>query len=232
MGVPTFVGIEAHEMINTNGNHKDRMNAPKDWQQAKAPNFWGAVAVVDHVVQFYEKDEILINALAGFVGDGINCDDACVIIATPEHIASLDNRLKEHGLHIEALMADNRYFPVDAEETLSKFMIDDWPDAPLFFLTISELLAPIKKTGRRVRAFGEMVALLWKSGNRDATLQLEYLWNQFCENEPMSLFCAYPSDGSDDDLQSALSKVCCAHSMVISGSDNQMSEITYRIVER
>ena len=207
------------------------MYESKDWQQAKAPTFWGAVAVEDHVVQIYENDEILINALAGFVGDGINSGDACVIIATPEHIALLDNKLKEHGLYIDALITDNRYIPVDAEETLSKFMIDEWPDAPLFFLTVSELLAPIRKTGRRVRAFGEMVALLWKDGNKDATLQLEYLWTEFCETEPMSLFCAYPLSGFDD-LQGSLSKVCCAHSMVISGSENQMSEITYCSVER
>ncbi len=208
------------------------MNGSKEWKQAKAPKFWGDVAVADHVVQIYEKDEILINALAGFVGDGINSGDACVIIATPEHIVALEKKLKEHGLHVDALIAHNRYIPVDAEETLSKFMIDEWPDAPLFFLTVSELLAPIIKTGRRVRAFGEMVAILWKNGNKDATLQLEYLWNEFCETQPMSLFCAYPLNGFDDELKSSLSKVCCAHSMVISGSENQMSEITYLTLER
>ena len=51
-------------------------------KQSKADTFWGEIAPCDHVVQIYETDEIFINALVGFVGDGINSNDSCIVIAT------------------------------------------------------------------------------------------------------------------------------------------------------
>ena len=71
-------------------------------------------------------------------------------------------------------------------------MINNWPDENLFRLLVIGLLHRAKRNKRPVRAFGEMVALLWAQGFNGATVQLEHLWNNFCETEAFSLFCAYP----------------------------------------
>ncbi len=69
---------------------------------------------------------------------------------------------------------------------------------------------------RDLRAFGEMVALLWADGNRKAAVRLEEMWNTFMKTHALSLCCAYPlhSFGSDADASLFL-KVCAQHTPVL-----------------
>jgi hypothetical protein len=200
-----------------------------EWQQTKADIFWGEIAPCDHVLQIYENDEVFIDALAGFVGGGINSNDSCVVIATDVHLKALEARLESHGIHISTLVSENRYIPLNAEETLSKFMVNGWPDEALFHQTVSEVINKARgKQRRKVRAFGEMVAILWAQGSNGATVQLEHLWNDFCEKEPLCLFCAYPKAGFTEDIKESLDHICCAHSKMIAGTEKQLTEIFYK----
>jgi hypothetical protein len=117
---------------------------------------------------------------------------------------------------------------LDAQQTLDKFMVDGWPDEKLFFQNISTILKEARQKGRRIRAFGEMVALLWAQGLNGATVQLEHLWNELASQEDFSLFCAYPKSGFTADLKDGLHEICCTHSRVIDGSNGSMTEIRYK----
>src|SRR5207237_5735004 len=67
-----------------------------------------------------------------------------------------------------------------------------------------------------VRAFGEMVAVLWREERRAAAIRLEQLWNELGARVPFSLLCAYPIHGfrnGDDD--GPFLEVCGEHSRVI-----------------
>jgi hypothetical protein len=209
----------------------DRTTKDADWQQCKADIFWGEIAPCDHVVQIYENDDIFIDSLAGFVGGGINGGDSCIIIATQIHIQALENRLCDFGIHPESLKGE-RYFPLDAEETLSKFMVDGWPDEKLFNETVSSVIGKAGFRKRRIRAFGEMVALLWAQGLNGATVQLEHLWNKFCEQKSFSLYCAYPKSGFTENIHDSFSKICCAHSKMIDGTKKQISQVIYREISQ
>lgn len=199
-----------------------------DWQHSKADVFWGEIAPCDHVVQIYENDGIFLDALAGFVGGGINSGDCCIVIATDTHLRALENRLTSYGIQIKSLISENRFIPLNAEEILSKFMVNGWPDEDLFNKTVSELIEKGGCQNRRIRAFGEMVAILWAQGHNGATVQLEHLWNKFCEKKSFSLFCAYPKSGFTDDMNTSIMHICGSHSRMISGSDKQLTDVTYR----
>jgi hypothetical protein len=67
-----------------------------------------------------------------------------------------------------------RYIPLVGEETLECFRANDWPDENLFMTAITEVIQIAKKDGRRVRAFGEMVATLRAQGHIGATVRLEH----------------------------------------------------------
>lgn len=205
-----------------------KVNSGGQWQTSNADIFWGEIAACEHVVQIYEQDDTFLDSLAGFVGGGINCGDCVIVIATKEHIRALDERLVNYGIQVEALIEHGRYVPLDAEDTLAKFMIDGWPDENLFMKTVSGLLTNARQHNCRVRAFGEMVALLWAKGCNGATVQLEHLWNKFCETESFSLFCAYPKSGFTNDIESSLEHICCAHSKMIMGSEKFLTQVTYR----
>jgi len=204
------------------------MNNGNGWLHSKTDIFWAEIAPCDHVVQIYETDVVFLDALAGFVGGGINADDCCIVIATKAHLKSLEERLSAYGIHIDALRADNRYIPLDAEETLDRFMVDGWPDEELFMQTISGLISKNRKHNRKIRAFGEMVAILWARGMNGATVHLEHLWNKFCEKEKLSLFCAYPKSGFTGDINDSFQHICSAHSKMIEGAQQQLTDIFYR----
>jgi hypothetical protein len=91
-------------------------------------------------LQIYDTEGVFLDAPAGFVGGGINSNDVCFVIATDTHLNALERRLESYGIYIPTLIADNRYNPLNAEDTLSRFMKNSWPDEDLFILTISDLL--------------------------------------------------------------------------------------------
>ena len=87
-----------------------------------------------------------------------------------------------------------------------------------------------RKSGVQVRAFGEMVALLWESGESRATIQLENLWNKFGETEKFCLFCAYPKDGFKNDAGASVMHICSTHNKVIGSDLDFPLDIQYRNV--
>ena len=135
-----------------------------------------------------------------------------IIIATPHHLSSLETRLKSQGFDLVAATATDQYIALDAEKTLAQFMHNGWPDDSLFKSVIEKLLQRAQSGGRRVRAFGEMVAILWAQGNNGATVRLEHLWGRFCEDKSFSLFCAYPRSGFTQATSASIKEICAAHS--------------------
>jgi hypothetical protein len=182
---------------------------------APAEVFWGELAPFEHSVQVYPNKEIFLDALEGFVSSGLRSGDGVIVIAEAAHREALERRLRQRGFGVDTALAEERYIPLDAEATLAQFMVDGWPDEVRFREEISGLLARARGDGRRVRAFGEMVVLLWRQGHATATVRLEWLWNKVCEEEALSLFCAYPETGFTQDIESSINEICRHHSRVI-----------------
>lgn len=202
------------------------------WTQTSNQVFWGEIAPCEHVVQIYENDDVFLDLLNGYVGGGVDAGDSVVVIATSSHLRLLNERLAKTGLDTSALINSYQYIPLDAEETLSKFMVNGWPDENLFNHVVSDVIVKAKRDGRRVRAFGEMVALLWAKGQVGATVRLEQLWNKFCENEAFCLFCAYPKSGFMQDAAESVMHICGAHSKMITSAGKGKTDIFYKHVEQ
>ena len=201
------------------------------WQKSKAKVFWGEIAPCEHVLQIYEDDDSFLDVLTNFVGDGINSAESVIVIASQAHIDGLESRLRAHGINVSGLAESNAYLPVNAEEALSKFMVNGWPDEALFTEAITEIINKAKKANPRIRAFGEMVAILWAQGNSGATVNLEHLWNKFCENESFSLFCAYPKAGFTQDANDSLLHICQSHSKMVTGTHSGAGDICYKNIQ-
>jgi signal transduction histidine kinase len=177
---------------------------------------WGETGERDHFVQFYEADEFLLDSLSGYVREGLEAGDACVIVARPERREGLEARLRAAGLDVDAARGRGALVMLDAADTLSLFMSDEGPDPRRFDDVIGGVVERASQAGKRVRAFGEMVALLWADGRADDALRLEALWNGLQETREFRLFCAYPLNGFDGESQGApLAGVCNAHTHVI-----------------
>jgi hypothetical protein len=186
---------------------------PEDHSPRCEPQIlWGEIAPCDHLLQIYQDDAAFLDALEGFVAGGIKAYETVIVIATPLHLAALEARLGTQGISLSIARARQQYLTRDAEETLARFMVNGWPNEILFQQMVGELLAQARRDGRRVRAFGEMVALLWGRGLTGATVRLEQLWNTLCQKERFSLFCAYPRSGFAQDAELSIKEICSAHS--------------------
>ena len=203
------------------------MNRSNEWLQSQPHVFWGEIAPCDHVLQIYEDNGIFLDMLTGFVGGGINAGDSVIVIATAEHLTGLEKRLVAHGIYLDSLIADKQYIPVHADEILSKFIVNGWPDEALFISEITKLIETAGSKNRKVRAFGEMVAILWAQGHSGATVRLEHMWDSLCKKEELSLFCAYPKSGFTKDINDSFNHICGSHSKIIT-STKPYTEILYK----
>jgi signal transduction histidine kinase/ActR/RegA family two-component response regulator len=220
MPITTFVGgyvlatavndISGHEVVQ---NGSDSILAREDL----APRLnWNQMGESEHFVQFYETDVYLLDSLEGFIRAGLEVGDACVVVATGAHRVALEERLRARGLDVAAASASGQFVSLDAAETLAKFMVDGEPEPVRFAEVIGEIIEKAAINGRRVRAFGEMVALLWAEGNSDAAIRLEGLWNELQKTRSFSLFCAYEMGSfGGEQFSEPFSNICTSHSQVI-----------------
>jgi len=168
-----------------------------------------------HFAQFYDNEFFLLDSITEFISDGLHAGDACVVIGTAPHRDWLATKLLEHGLDVVNHGFADRYFAFDAQETLSRFFVNDVIYPELFRRLVGDVLTRAAGTrARHVRAFGEMVALLAGRGNFKAATQLEQLWNELRKNQEFALFCAYSLSSFNGDNK-ALIDVCREHSHII-----------------
>jgi hypothetical protein len=169
-----------------------------------------------HFVRFSEDDNALVKEISHFIGTGLLTGHGGIVIATKDHLNSIEQRLTASGCKLAAAREQEQYISLDADETLSKCMINGWPDEERFLYTVGTVLIRMEVRHSWVRAFGEMVSLLWTKELYDAALHLEQLWNDLIDLHSCSLFCAYRmKDFHADGADLRFKDVCIQHSQVL-----------------
>ena len=214
-------GDEGNRYMNTD------VSTISGWKASNMQEFWSRVASQDHLVQFYDQEKSFLDTLEGFVGSGLLAGENVIVIATRQHLDSLNNRLQGQGFDLIRLVAEEQYIPLDATDTLNLFMVNEIPDKSLFDYHIKGLLRHACINGKKVRAFGEMVAVLWNDGQFDATVQLEKFWHDLHHQDAFSLFCAYPKSSMPLST-SHLHAICHSHTMLIDGEVGSTTEVHYQ----
>ncbi len=146
---------------------------------------WLKQPTPEHTVFFYDFESKLLTSLFEYIGTGLKNSDTCIVIATDNHTKLLKDRL--HHAYPQ-----NKCLFLDAQHTLNMFTTDGQIDRAKFFKVIGGLMEEAAAAGRPIRAFGEMVALLWKRFNYAGVVELEELWNDLSKKYQFSLYCAYP----------------------------------------
>jgi len=120
------------------------------------------------------------------------------------------------GLEVADVRVQDQYISIDAADALSQIMVDGELSPGRFAELVGNMIARARQDGRRVRIFGELVALLWADGNRAAALHLEDLWNDLGKMHSFSLFCAYPMYNFGGEVYEAeFTEICQQHARVI-----------------
>jgi signal transduction histidine kinase len=193
----------------------------------------GSPTAHQHVVQFYENDTFLTDAVADFLAEGVAAGEPLVVIATPPHREALSLRLRAHGIDVDHAAAAGGCAFLDARETLGRFMVGPTPDPQRFQSEVGGVLATLaERRPSRVRAYGEMVDVLWKEGNTDGAVRLEELWNELAELHDFSLLCAYAMGNFVGTAHAkGFQRVCRAHTHVVPTESYTRSDEAGRLLE-
>jgi hypothetical protein len=169
----------------------------------------------DHLVQVYRDAAFLTEAVTHYMAAGLRQGEAAIVIARPQNRRRFARRLKDaHGL----ACTDVRM--LDADETLASFMVDGMPEWTAFHRACGGAIAELRLAYPGVRAYGEMVDILWQRGERIGALRLEEFWNELGRLQTFSLLCAYALDPLDpDSYGGALESVCRCHTHLIPAQD-------------
>lgn len=177
---------------------------------------WESLGEREHVVQFYENEGCLADSVARFAAQALSSGGGFLLIATSRHRKRIEGELRARGCDSSAAFSRGRYVALDAGATLRAIMEGGRPDAGRFAQLVGGAVADMIGSCRGVRAFGEMVALLWRAGNREAAIRLEGLWNELAKDHAFSLLCAYPLKlfSASGDAE-PFHEVCCSHTKVV-----------------
>jgi hypothetical protein len=169
----------------------------------------------DHLVQVYQDPAFLVEAVTAYVAGGLRQGEAALLIARPENRRQFARALEQQGFP-----ASSAVRMLDAQEMLDEFMADGMPEWTAFHQACGGAIAELRLQYPAVRAYGEMVDILWQRGERPAALRLEEFWNELGRLQTFSLLCAYALDPlQPESYGGALESVCRCHTHLIPARD-------------
>jgi CheY-like chemotaxis protein len=154
----------------------------------------------DHVVHFYEDEDLLAGRVGAFLADGLARGEAALVIATSLHTQRFRVALARRELDVPWLEARGQLLMLEARSTMAQLTVAGRVHREAFHATIGTALDRLERAApeRRARVFGEMVDLLWRGGDIEGALAIEACWNHLGALRPFSLLCAYRYDAGAD----------------------------------
>jgi hypothetical protein len=181
-----------------------------------------------HVVHLYEHEAELMGTAGPYLAAGAVAGEVAIVIATETHRRAFETELDACGIDLAQASASGRFISLDAATTMASLMADGRIDHEVFHELVGGLVREACESGRPVRAYGEMVALLWEAGDVLAAIELETLWNDLACELPFSLFCSYPAAAvAGSEHTAALHAVCDLHSSVLRPSSGDLRADCY-----
>ncbi len=177
-----------------------------------------------HFVQLYRADELALAKNVGlYIWEGIRRGDGVLVIATPEHRELFCQYIDRLGANTPSCIERQQLVILDAHDTLAEFMVGGQPDWFLFESVVKAAMrrvVPLKQEAG-LRAYGEMVGVLWNAKQFDPAIRLEQLWNRLLEQSSFSLYCAYAIDLFGREFHVAnLDSVLCTHTHLVPAQSN------------
>lgn len=165
----------------------------------------------EHLVAAYDEPGVLVACIARFVAESLGHGVPVVTISRPAHRCAVDDVLAGLGADPVGARRNGTLVTLDADETMSLFMVEGRLDPDRFAGVVASL---VPTDGGPVSAFGEMVALLWERDEVAAALELETLWNTAIVAHPIRLLCAYPGELLSGASLSDVARACDLHDHV------------------
>jgi hypothetical protein len=170
------------------------------------------VPVHNHMVRICPNTTSQAEVLTRYIKDGLLNNEGIIIIARPPLRRAVLSKLEVLGFDSQAIKNQGQVRFFDAEFLLSNILIDGIIEEQAFRKFIGIPIQATQSKFGKVRAFGEMVDILWQRDLQNMAIQLENLWEDLCAKQGLIFLCTYLLDNLDpNDYDSALEKIYKHH---------------------
>lgn len=174
-----------------------------------------------HVVASYHDDASFVEDFARFIEAALKIRNPVIVIATESHRNALLQGLRARGWDMDAAIQGGSYVSLDAGDTLSKFMVNDWPDAGRLLKMVDELIKEANKamqgTHSKVAVCGECAPTLLAQGKAEAAIEVEHLWEHIAKSYNVDILCGYlTGDFPSRENSPIFERICAVHSAAYS----------------
>jgi hypothetical protein len=170
----------------------------------------------EHIVQFYDQEGDLPRAVGDYLSAAVIAGQVAVVIATEAHRRAFEAEMAGAGVDTAQARRDGSVIWLDASDLLSRFVREGQVDPDGFHNVVGSVVREAAETGREIKAYGEMVALLWDAGHVLGAIELEKLWNGLAIELSFSLFCAHHIHSvAGEEHADAPHEVCRLHTAVL-----------------
>jgi hypothetical protein len=156
----------------------------------------------DHIVQLYQDQDFLSSAVCRYIGAGLANGEGIILFPTLTHWNAFRTRLEGEGVDVHTAQERGQLTVFDANEFLPSLVRDAMPDPRVFNGVIGDIVGKARAGGSypKVRAWGELVAVLWERGDVAASMNLEDLFDQLNQKIGIAMFCSYLMDNFNGDV--------------------------------
>ena len=129
-----------------------------------------------------------------------------MLFPTLTHWNAFRPRLEAEGVDVDAAQERGQLTVGNADEFLPRLMHGTMPDPPVFRRVFGDVVGQARAGGsyQKVRAWGEMVNILWQRGDVAASMNLEDLFDQLNKIVRIVMFCSFLMDNFNGDVHEAM----------------------------
>ncbi|HEY5923470.1 MAG TPA: MEDS domain-containing protein, partial [Kofleriaceae bacterium] len=196
----------SHEVVDVLNNHSASL-VPNggDWNVVHGAT--AALATVEpdrrartkhaHSVEFY-RDRFPTERVADRLLQALHRGVGAAALVTREHGNALRVELLRRDLDVNATIERGQLAILDAEAVFDAAWSRPGLNTDVVADAVRAPIAAIIESYGSCVAFGELVDLFARAGDRDAALELEAWWNVQLEGHPIDLACGYSLASFDD----------------------------------
>ena len=193
------------------------LSANHSWRQLLA-----APAPASHIVQLYDRDAFLENAVAHFAAEGLQRGEAVHLTGTLAHLDGIRRRLEAEGVNAKAATRSKQLALSDVHDAISFVAPNGTLDEGRFNAatrdSVAQALGDRRFSG--LRLWGEITSTLYHRGYAEAGFRAEKLGDALAKELGITIFCSFLCDRFNAQAyDGALHTVCCQHSHVIPAED-------------
>lgn len=201
------------------------MNEPRTWQETLLNPLAGS-----HLLKICQDEAIQAEAVAYFIKGGLLDNELVIIIARAPLRNAIISRLNAMGVNVQFSKNQGQLRFLDAEFLLSRILINETLEDRVIQELIVRPIQIAHAEHRKIRAFGEMVDILWQRRQYDRALQLEMLWDYLSREYQFSLFCTYLSKSFDaNHYDESLEHVCKVHTHLLPLEHEEMTVTSAKV---